>query len=137
MFSILLQHCPKDLMQQLKSINKYWKVNDKKDVISLVIMICDVAHAHNATNQGTIAIVLCDVALYTTFMSNTDDTDAFYRTFLAMVETINVHCGSAGFHQQLYVNHFDLLCVERNVAPTSELALNKIATEKANEDTKK
>ena len=102
MFAILLQHCLKDLMQRLKSNNKYWKVNDKKDVISLVTMIRDVAHAHDDTTQDTMAIVSSDVALYTTFMSSTDDTDDFYRTFLAMVETINVQGGSAGFHPQLY-----------------------------------
>ena len=52
-FAILLQHCLKDLMQRLKSNDKYWEVNDKKDIISLVTMILDVAHAHNDTNQGT------------------------------------------------------------------------------------
>ena len=81
MFAILLQHCPKDLMQRLKSNDKYWKVNDKKDVISFVTMIRDVAHAHNDTTQGTMAIVLSDMALYTIVMSSTDDTDGFYRTF--------------------------------------------------------
>ena len=97
MFAILLQHCPKDLMQRLKSNSKYHAVNDKKDVITLVTMIRDVAHAHDDTTQGTIAIVSRDVALYTTFIGSGDDTDDFYRTFLAMVETINVHGGSAGY----------------------------------------
>ena len=58
-------------------------------------MICDVAHAQDDTTQGTMAIVSSDVALYTTFMSSSDDTDDFYWTFLAMVETINVHGRSA------------------------------------------
>ena len=93
-------------------------------------MIRDVAHAHNDTTQGTMAVVSSDVALYTTFMSSTDDTNGFDRTFLAMVETINVHGRRARFHPQLYANHLDLLRVERNVAPTSELALNKVATER-------
>ena len=77
--AILLQHCQKDVMQRLKSNDKYWKVNDKKDVISLVTMIRDVAHAHDDTNQGTMAIVSSDVALYTIFMSSTDDTDDFLQ----------------------------------------------------------
>ena len=78
MFAILLQHCPKDLMKRLKSNSKYHAVNDKKDVITLVTMIRDVAHAHDDTTQGTMAIVSSDVALYTTFMSSADDTDDFY-----------------------------------------------------------
>ena len=82
---ILLQHCPKDLMQRLKSNDRYYDVNDTKDVISLVTMISDVAHAQDDTTQGTMAIVSSDVALYKIFMSSADDTDDFYRTFLAMV----------------------------------------------------
>ena len=114
-FVILLQYYPKDLMQRLKSNNRYYDVNDTKDVILLVTMIRDVAHAHDDTTQGTIAIVASNVALYTTFMSSSDDTDDFYRTFLAMVETINVHGGSARYHPQLYDDHFNALCKEINI----------------------
>ena len=117
MFTILLQHCPKDLMQRLKLNDRYWEVNDKKDVITLVTMIRDVTHAHDDTTQGTMAILLSDIALYTTFMSSIDYTDDFYRTFLAMVETINVYCGSAGYHPQLFADHLSALYVVRNIDP--------------------
>ena len=83
------------------------------------------------------AIVSSDSSLYTTCMSGTDDTENFYRTFLVMVETINVDGRSAGFHPQLYVDHFESLCTERNGNPRSALTLNKVAIQKAKEDAKK
>ena len=39
MFEILLQHCPKDLMQRLKSNVRYEAMNESKDVIALTTMI--------------------------------------------------------------------------------------------------
>ena len=109
MFAILLQHCPKDLMQRLKSNDKYWEVNDKKDVITLVMLICGVAHVHDDTTQGTMDIVSSDVALYITFTSSTDTTDYFYQTFLTMVETINDNSGSDGYHPRLFADHYAVL----------------------------
>ena len=82
------------------------------------------------------AIVSSDVALYTTFMSSADDTDYFYRTFLAMVETINVQAGSAGYHPPLWDDHFTLLCEERNIDAALTTA-KKVAIEKARDDAKK
>ena len=110
-------------------------MNDKKDAIFLVTRICDVAHAHNDTTQCTMAIVLSDVKLYTIFMSSIDDTNDFYRNFLAVVETINIHSRSAGYHPQLCANHFESLCGERDIDPTN--VLKKVATNKAKEDEKK
>ena len=44
MFAILIQHCPRDLMQQIKSNGRYEDVNESKDAIALITMICDVDH---------------------------------------------------------------------------------------------
>ena len=81
------------------------------------MIIRDVAHAHDDTTQGTMAIVSSDVALYTTFMSSTDDTNDFYQTFLAVAETINVHGGSTGYHPQLFSDHFTVLYGGRKLDP--------------------
>ena len=99
-------------------------------------MIRDVAHAHDDTTRGMMAIVSSDVSLYTTFMGSADDTDDFYRTFLAMVETINVHGGSAGYNPQLYKDHYYLLCKEREIDVTLT-TVKKVAIEKAKKDAKK
>ena len=49
MFAIVLQHCPPDLVQRLKS-KDLWAITKKKlYVIKLTKMICDVAHAHDDT----------------------------------------------------------------------------------------
>ena len=74
MFSILLQNFPKDLTQRLKLNGIYEAVNDSKDVISLINMICDVAHNRDDTTQGTMDLVTSDLVLYNTFMTDEDDT---------------------------------------------------------------
>eukprot|EP00957_Ditylum_brightwellii_P200874 15311888-Ditylum_brightwellii.AAC.1 len=56
MFVIVLQHCPADLVQRLKFKDLWSTTNLGKDVITLARMIYDVAHAHNDTTQGTMAI---------------------------------------------------------------------------------
>ena len=56
MFAIVLQHCPLDLVQRPKSKELWSLTNLSKDVIALAKMIRDVAHAHDDTTQGTMAI---------------------------------------------------------------------------------
>ena len=49
MFAILLQHCPKDLMQKIKLNGRYEALNNSKYVIALITMIRDVAHQNDDT----------------------------------------------------------------------------------------
>eukprot|EP00957_Ditylum_brightwellii_P183126 13947987-Ditylum_brightwellii.AAC.1 len=91
MFAIVLQHCPADLVQRLKSKDLWGATNLGKDVIALVRMIRDVAHAHNDTTQGTMAIVVSNMTLYTTFMNKAEMPVAFCCTFQANVDTISAH----------------------------------------------
>eukprot|EP00957_Ditylum_brightwellii_P185543 14126094-Ditylum_brightwellii.AAC.1 len=72
MFAIVLQHCPTDLVQRLKSKDLWSVTNLEKDIIALTRMSHDVAHAHDDTTQGTMAIVASDMSLYTTFMSKAE-----------------------------------------------------------------
>eukprot|EP00957_Ditylum_brightwellii_P126665 9654746-Ditylum_brightwellii.AAC.1 len=65
MFAIVLQHCPADLVQRRKCKDSWSATNLGKDATSLARMICDVAHTHNDTTQGTMAIVASDMTLYT------------------------------------------------------------------------
>ena len=55
MFAIVLQYCPPDLAQTLKSKDLWIPTKAKMDVIALTKMIRDVAHAHDDTTQGTMA----------------------------------------------------------------------------------
>ena len=119
MFAILIQHCPKDLTQSLKSTGRYEAVNYSKDVNYLIKMIRDVAHQYDDTTQGTMDLVKSNLALYTTFITSEDDTEEFYGTFNTMEDMINVHCGSAGYHPQLYADHITLLCVARELDQTT------------------
>ena len=83
-------------------------------------MICDVAHAHNDTTQGTMAIVSSDMTLYTTYMSKSETPAAFCRTFQANVDTINTHGGLAGRHLKLINEHVARLMSERGLDPDSD-----------------
>ena len=117
MFAIVLQHCPKDLTQRLKSNPRYYVTNTTNDIISLTRMIRDAAHAHNDTTQGTMAIVASDVSLYTTYMRKTKNPVNFCRTFQATVDTINTHGRCAGHHPQLVAEYGQRLCKDRGLDP--------------------
>ena len=133
MFAILLQHCPRYLTQQIKSNGRYEDVNESKDAIALITMICDVAHQHDGTTQGTMALLTGNLSLYTTFITSEDDTEAFYGVFNAMADTINVHCGSDWYYPQLYADHFYILFVERMLDP---MTISKDELEKVQKDAK-
>ena len=134
MFAILLQHCTKDLTQKLKSNGRYEAVNESKDVIDLIKMIHDVAHQNDDNTQGTMALVTSGLALYTTFMTSEDDTEQFYDTFNSITDTINIQGGSAGYHPQLYADNLTLLCIDRDLDPTT---ISKDELEKVQKDAKK
>eukprot|EP00957_Ditylum_brightwellii_P149631 11393538-Ditylum_brightwellii.AAC.1 len=124
MFAIVLQHCPADLIQRLKSKDLWSATNLGKDVIALARMICDVAYAHNDMTQGTMAIVASDMILYTTFMSKAEIPVAFCCTFQANVDTINAHGRCAGHHPKLLDEHVKRLmskCGLDNNSDTDEL----------------
>ena len=95
MFAIVLQHCPKYLTQWLKSNPRYSVTNSTKYIIDLTRIIRDVAHAHDDTTQGTMAIVASDVSLYTTYTSKTENPVGFCRTFQETADTINTYGGCA------------------------------------------
>ena len=78
-------------------------------------MIHDVAHVHDDTTQGIIAVVASNMTLYTTYMSKSETPAAFCRTFQANVATINTHGGSAGCHPQLFNDHVARLMSERGL----------------------
>ena len=79
-------------------------------------MIRDLAHAYDDTNQGTMAIVASDMALYTTYMSKLETPVTFSCTFQANVDTINTHGGCAGRHPKLVTDHIESLMFQRNIA---------------------
>ena len=89
----------------------YEAVNDRKDAIALITMICDVDHQHDDTIQGTMDLVTSDLALYTTFMTSEDYTEDFYGMFNAVSDTINVYGVGSRYHPQLYADHLTLICV--------------------------
>ena len=113
---------------------RYEDMNDSNDVIDLITLICDVAHQQDYTTQVTMALVMSNLALYTTFMTGEDDTEKFCGTFNAMADTINVHGGSFGYHTQLYADDITLLCVEREL---DQMNVSKDEFENVKNDAKK
>ena len=71
-------------------------MNDSKDVIYLIKMICDVSHQHDDTTQETMDLVTSNLDMYIALMTSEDDTEEFYGMFNAMADMINVHRGGAG-----------------------------------------
>ena len=53
-----------------------------------------------------------------------------------MIETINVNGGNPGYHPQLYRDHYDELCKNRNINVALTVS-EKAAIDKAKEDAKK
>ena len=78
-------------------------------------MIRDVAHAHDDTTQGTMAIVASDMTLYTTYMSKSETPASFCRTFQVNVDMINTHRGSAVRHPKLFDEHVARLMSEHGL----------------------
>ena len=78
-------------------------------------MIRDLAHLHDDTTQGTMAIVASDMVLYTTYMSKSETPVSFNHTFQANVDTINTHGGCAGRHPELVTQHMERLMFARNL----------------------
>eukprot|EP00957_Ditylum_brightwellii_P005890 447395-Ditylum_brightwellii.AAC.2 len=76
---------------RLKSKDSWSITNLGKDIIALARMIRDVAHVHDDTTPGIMAIVANNMTLYTPFMSKAKMPVAFCCTFQANVDTINAH----------------------------------------------
>ena len=102
---------------QLKSKDLCGKINLGNDVIDLMRMICDLAHSHDDTSKGRMAIVTSDMALYTIYMSKSETPVSFNHTFQVNVDTINTHGGCAGRHPELVTQNLERLMFERNLAP--------------------
>ena len=104
-----------------------WAITkDRLDVIALTKMICDVAHAHDDTTQGTMAIVASDMTLYTSYMSKSETPASFCCTFQANVDTINTHGGSAGRHPKLFDEHVARLVSKRDLDSDDSDGLEKV-----------
>ena len=57
MFNLVLAHCPKELQEQLKMLAAWDSTSAAQDLMSLLVMICNLAHQHDKTKQGTMALV--------------------------------------------------------------------------------
>ena len=86
-------------------------------------MMRDVAHAHDDTTQGTMAIVASDMTLCTTYMSKNETPASFCCTLQVIVDTINTHGGSAGRHPELFDEHVARLMSERATKAVGVLLL--------------
>ena len=58
----------------------------------------DIAHNHDETNHGPMAIIESDVELYLRFQAPNESCGDYIAVFKARVDTINAHEGLAGKH---------------------------------------
>ena len=97
-YNLVLQHCPAELKTRLTSQANWDQVWVDRDVVGLLKIIRDIAHNHDESNFGLMAIIECDMELHLWFQGKTEDCDDYMAVFKARVDTINAHKGLAGKH---------------------------------------
>ena len=80
--------------------------------MSLLVMICNLAHQHDETKQGTMFLVQQYLELALMAQEPGMSCDKFLQLFKVQVNTINVHGERAGYYHELHQQHFDALCIQ-------------------------
>ena len=92
-YTLVLQHCPPELEIKLTSQAKWDQVQVNRDVVGLLKMIRDIAHNHDKSKPGLMAIIQCDLELSLGFQGKEETCDECMAMFKARVDTINAHRG--------------------------------------------
>ena len=97
-YNLVLQHCPPELETRPTTEPKWDQVRMNQGVVGLLGMIQDIAHNHDETKLGLMAIIESDMELYLGFQRPTEPGDDYMAIFNARVDTINAQEGLAGKH---------------------------------------
>ena len=76
-YNLVLQHCPPELKTRLTSQANWDQVWVDRDVVGLLKIIRDIAHNHDESKLGLMAIIECDMELYLGFQGKTEDCDNY------------------------------------------------------------
>ena len=86
-----------------------------RDIVGLLRMISDMAHNHDESKLGLVAIIKCDLELALSFQGKTKDCDDFMAVLKARVDIINAYKGSSGRHPGHLRDTFDRITVEKGL----------------------
>lgn len=78
LFNLILHHCPPTLVLKMEGQQQYENCKDYQDPVALLVILRDVTHKHDATNNSAMAIVKSDMELYLSFQGKTDLIDGHY-----------------------------------------------------------
>ena len=78
-------------------------------------MIGDIAHNHDESKPGLMAIIECDLELSLRFQGKAETCNDFMAVFKARVDTINAHRGHVGCHPGHLQDTFDRITSERGL----------------------
>ena len=104
-YSLVLQHCPPELMTELNNIDSWPITEDKRSFVVVLKMIRDIEHNVKQRKQNIMSTGENNSELYLKYQESTQSINEFYKVFNTTIDTINVHGGQAGYHPQVYKNH--------------------------------
>ena len=77
----VLQHCPPDIEAELKNQSTWTSEQDKQNVVTLLLMICDITHNMRDNKQVVMTIVECAVEMNTTDQKSSETTEEYFDIF--------------------------------------------------------
>ena len=93
-----VQSCPPGLETRLTAQPKWDKVQIDRGVVGLLGMIQDIAHNHDKSKLGPMAIIESDMKLYLGFQGPNKPCDNYMAVLIARIDTISAHEGLVGKH---------------------------------------
>ena len=110
-FALVLEHCPPDLEEVLKTLSSWVKVHDEQDAIELLKMVRNVALDQTETKQTVMSYVESSYELFTFHQDKHDTLDNYSIMFKAIVDSIEAHGGRPWHHPKLAKERADIIRV--------------------------
>ena len=98
----VLQHCPPDIEVELKNQSTWTSEQDKQNVVTLLLMICDITHNMRDSKQVVMTIVECAVEMNTTDQKSSETTEEYFDIFEDQRNTVKAHDGQTGYHEGMF-----------------------------------
>ena len=93
LYALILQHCPPDLEEVLKTMSPWKTVSTGYDAIGLLEMGKDVAHDQTEAKQTVMGFVESTAELFTYYRGEKVSGDDYSIMSNASVESIKAHSG--------------------------------------------
>ena len=122
---LVLSHCPKELVPELRNSTKWAGTEDNRDVVALLKMIRDITHNKKERKESVTTIAKSDVELFTILQEPGQDLYNYYKVFKAQVDIINAHGGNAGHHPVVYMLHLSAKLKSKKIKNDAYVAMSE------------